>query len=279
MFGACMSIDKVISVLADNLRVQAILLYGSYAQNLQDEHSDYDLLVLLKEIPPPSDRKSAYEKIPHAKVIEIAPSAVREKNGWDNSWSPVNDEFLVQGKRVEIGYNTIRWVSRVVTNLIVKHKTACKDFPFRPYTFLGLLEACQVLHDRNHFIQKIRLRIRPIPEPLKRAIFQEFYPILLEAHVELKDYAARNVGIFAYQFHLFRGIDALMQILFIVNDVYDPALKRIEPFLFNLKQLPPHFKEFVTHTLPRFYEKQKEVNQFLENAIHFLRGHERKWNR
>lgn len=266
-------IDAVISVLINNLHVQAILLYGSYAQNLQDKYSDFDLLVLLKEIPLPADRKSAYEKIPYAKVIDIAPRVVQENNGWDNSWSPINDKLQVQGKRVEIGYNTTRWVNRIVNNLIVKHKTTCKDFPFRPYTFLGLLEACQVLYDCNHFTQKIRSKIRPIPEPLKKTILKEFFPILLEAQEELKDYTVRNIGILAHQFHLFRGIDALMQILFVLNDVYDPALKKIEPFLFNLKLLPPHFKEFIIHTLPRFYEKQKEVNQFLEEAIHFLQEH------
>lgn len=267
-----MIIDEVVSVLSNNLNIQAILLYGSYAQNLQDEHSDFDLLVLAKAIPLPAERNGLYEKIPHAKIAEIAPRAVSNNNGWDNSWSPVNDKLLIQGKRVEIGYNTIRWVNRIINNLMVKNKTTCKEFLFRPYTFLGLLEACQVLYDRNHFIQKIRSRIRPIPEPLKKGIFEEFYPILLEAHEELKDYGARNIGVLAYQFHLFRGIDALIQILFVLNDVYDPALKRIEPFLFNLKRLPPHFKEFIIFTLPKFYEKQKNVNDFFEQAIHFLKS-------
>lgn len=269
-----MIIDEVVTVLVNSLNVQAILLYGSYAQNLQDEYSDFDLLVLLKEIPIPAHREDVYEKIPHAKIIETAPKATRENNGWDNSWSPINDKLLVQSKRVEIGYNTTGWVNRVVNNLIVKHKTTCKEFPFRPYTFLGLLEVCQVLYDCNHFIQRIRSKSKPIPEPLKKAIFQEFYPILRETHEELKDYMARNIGILAYQFHLFRGIDALIQILFVLNDVYDPALKRIEPVLFNLKRLPPHFQKFVNHTLPRFYENQKEVNQFLEETIHFLQSYE-----
>lgn len=265
-----MNVDEVVSVLKKNLHAEAVLLYGSYAQNMQDEHSDYDFLVLLKEISPPAVRKCAYEKIPHAKVVEIAPKAVKEGNGWDNSWSPINDKLVVNGKKVEIGYNTTRWVNKIVNSLIVKHTTTCKTFPFRPYTFLGLLEACLVLYDRNHFIQKIQSKIRPIPEPLKRAIFQEFYPIILETHEELKDYAARNVGILAYQFHLFRGIDALIQILFVVNDVYDPALKRMEPFLFKLKHLPPNFKEFILNVLPRFYEKQREISDFFEKAIQMV---------
>jgi predicted nucleotidyltransferase len=266
-----MIIDEMVAVLTNNLKAQAVLLYGSYAQNLQDEHSDFDLLILLKEIPLPSERKGSYEKIPHVKIVEIAPKAVCESNGWDNSWSPINDKLLVHGKRVEIGYNTTRWVNRIINNLIVKHKTTCKEFPFRPYTFLGLLEVCQVLYDRNHFIQKIRSRIRPIPAPLKKAIFQEFFPILLEAHEELKDYAVRGIGILAYQFHLFRGMDALQQILFVLNDVYDPALKKVEQFLFNLKQLPPDFQEFILNVLPKFYEKKKAVTEFFEKAIQFLR--------
>ena len=93
-----MIIEEIVSILASRLNAHAILLYGSYAQNLQDEYSDFDLLVLAKEIPFPSDRKSAYKKIPHAKIIGIAPEAVRENNGWDNSWSPINDKLLVQDK-------------------------------------------------------------------------------------------------------------------------------------------------------------------------------------
>ncbi len=259
--------------MIDNMKAQAILLYGSYAQNAQDEHSDFDLLVLLKEIPIPTYRQEVYEKIPKAKIIEIAPKSIQKDKGWDNSWSPINDKLLVQDKRVEIGYNTTRWVGLIVDNLIVKHKTSCNEFPFRPYTFLGLIEASQILYDRNHFIQKIRSKIRPIPELLKKAIFQEFYPVLLEAHEELKDYTARNIGILAYQFHLFRAMDALLQVLFVLNDVYDPALKRIEPFLFNLKLLPPNFKEFVVHILPRFYERQNDVSYFLDETIHFLQQH------
>ena len=46
-----MIIDQVVPILAKDLDAKAILLYGSYAQNMQDEKSDFDLLVLLKTIP------------------------------------------------------------------------------------------------------------------------------------------------------------------------------------------------------------------------------------
>lgn len=267
-----MILDPAIPILAQDLDAQVIVLYGSYAQNQQDEKSDLDLLVLLKKMPSSSIRRKAYEKIPHAKILEIATRPLQQNNGWDNSWSPINDKLLIHNKKIEIGYNTIAWTNRIVENLVVKHQTTCKEFPFRPYTFLGLLESCQVLYDPNKFIQKIQSQIRPIPKPLKKKIFQEFLPILLEAHEELQDYSARNIGILAYQFHLFRGIDALIQILFVLNDVYDQASKRIEPLLFKLKSLPPHLEKFVLDVLPRFYEKQREVSQFFEGAIQFLKG-------
>ncbi len=266
-----MIIDQAITVLAQDLDLKAILLYGSYAQNMQDEKSDFDLLVILKTIPLPNARQNTYKKIPHAKIVEIAPSTLQLCNGWDNSWSPINDKLLIHSKKVEIGYNTTAWVNCVVKKLIVKHQITFKEFPFRPYTFLGLLESCKILYDKKHFVQKIRSQIKPIPQALKETIIEEFFPILLEAHEELKDYSARNIGILAYQFHLFRGIDALIQILFAYNDVYDPAFKRMEPFLFKLKKLPPHLESFVLNVLPRFFEKQKEISQFLEEAIQFVR--------
>jgi predicted nucleotidyltransferase len=265
------SLDTLTEVLTKNLKAQAILLYGSYAQNLQDEQSDIDLLIIVKKIPYPARRRALYEKIPHATILEVDPKISRQKNGWDNSWSPTNDKLLIDQHRVEIGYNTVAWVNRVVENLIVKHRTTFKEFPFRPYTFLGLLETCKVLFDKENYIEKLKSQIRPMPQPLKLAIIQEFLPILLESHEELKDYSTRNIGILAYQFHLFRAIDALIQIILALNETYDPAFKRMEPFLFGLKLLPPHFENFILHTLPKFYEKQIEVSDFFEKAINYLK--------
>ena len=267
-----MIIDQAIPIIAQNLKTQSILLYGSYALGLQDEYSDFDLLVIIKKIPSSTERKRAYENIPHVQILEIDSQMSQQKNGWDNSWSPLNDKLQINNHRLEIGYNTIGWVNSVIENLINKHQITFKKFPFRPYTFLGLLEACKVLYDRENYIGKIQSRIRPIPKPLKNKIIQEFLPILLEANEELKDYAKRNIGILSYQFHLFRGIDALIQILLIQNHVYDSAAKRIEPLLFKLKKQPPNLRKFILEILPRFYEKQVEVSKFFEEAIQYIKA-------
>lgn len=92
-------IDQAIPILEKDLDAKAILLYGSYAQNMQDEKSDFDLLVLLKAIPLPDTRRATYEKILHTKIVEIAPAILQRNNGWDNSWSPCNDKLLIHGKK------------------------------------------------------------------------------------------------------------------------------------------------------------------------------------
>lgn len=102
---------------------------------------------------------------------------------------------------------------------------------------------------------------------------EEFLPILVEAHQELVDYSARNIGILAYQVHLFRAVDALIQIIFVLNDVYDPAFKRTEPFLFKLKILPLGLEKFVLKVLPSFYAKREEVSEFLKKIIEFIKEH------
>lgn len=171
-------ISELVRVSVQNLDLQALVLYGSYAQNLQDENSDFDLLAFFEKVPDPSFRRDFYEKIPHVQILEIASIGLQVNNGWDNSWSPINDKLLIQGKKVEIGYNTIDWVNRIVENVVCKHQTTCKEFPFRPYTFFGLLESCQILYDPHKFIQKILSQIRPFSNPLKERSWRNFYLFL-----------------------------------------------------------------------------------------------------
>lgn len=262
-----MVIKKIVKLLVQELDPQSILCYGSYAQGMHDEKSDRDLLILMEAIPSRKVREGVYRKI----AVQIEGMDKKTVGEWDNSWSPVNDRLRVGSQVLEIGYNTVSWVEEVIEKLIVECAISFEAFRFRPYTFLGLLEASQVFYDKEGFVEKCKERIRPIPEGLKKKIFEANFPVLMENYEDLVDCYERKIGILAFECYLFRGLDAAIQLLFIMNDVYDPASKRTEAFLLKLKKLPAGLKAFIEEVLPRFYERQKEVCEFFQKMIQFLK--------
>src|SRR3990167_3110501 len=263
-------INKFILHLTNHLSIQGIVCYGSYALALNDEKSDIDLLILMKEeIPNQQIRRQCYQQFPALTVISYAEETMNAGN-WDNSWSPVNDKLILHHQPLDIGYNTTTWVDKVINNLIIKQQTSFPEFPFRPYSFLGLLESAKIFYDKDDFIQNHLKKIRPMPLTLKEKIIREFLPILIESHQELLDYSERNIGILAFQFHLGRGLDALEQVLFAINNVYHPASKYIEYFLLRLKYQPPGLADFIHSTLPKFYENKKAVVDFFKTALDFI---------
>ena len=262
-----MNINEFVKHLTKEIMVQSILCYGSYAQMLQDKKSDIDLLVLVNHVIPSENlREISYCKFPNTRIVALG----KNMGDWDVSWTPVNDCLMIDNQAIDIGYNTTVWVNRVIENLIIKNQITFDEFPFRPYTFLGLLETSKVLYDKDNFIASCLSQIRPMPLGLKREIINSFLPILKESYEELIDYSERNIGILAYQFQIFRGLDALTNLLFAINEVYDPASKRTEIFLFNLKKKPDNLSEFINKILPRFYENKNELLKYLKSFINFI---------
>lgn len=260
-------LNKLINHLTKEYNIQSILCYGSSAVSMNDAKSDIDLLVLVNgTVSNNETRKLIYEKFTNLKIISIS----KENSDWDQSWSPINDRLMMNDVPLDIGFNTTEWVNVVVENLIVKHLISFPEFQFRPYTFLGLLETCKILYDKENYIEKCLSRIKPIPSELKNEIIKSFLPILKESYEDLIDYSKRDIGILSFEFMLFRAIDALIQLLYVINDVYDPASKRTEKFLFQLKKQPDNFNIFINSILPRFFEKKNEIISFLNQSIRFV---------
>lgn len=262
-----MNINAFVKYLTTELSAQAVLCYGSFAQQLNDKQSDIDLLVLMNQtIPSHSLRERIYRKFPNTTIVSLG----KDTGDWDVSWTPVNDGLIIDNQAIDIGYNEAGWVKGVIEHLIVKNQITFDAFPFRPYTFLGLLETSTILYEKDHFITSCLSQIRPMPLGLKKEIIHAFLPILKESQQELINYSERDIGILAYQFQLFRGMDALTSLLFAINEVYDPASKRTEAFLFKLKKQLPGLADFLATILPRFYENKKEVIRFFEECIKFI---------
>lgn len=260
------TLKPLIQSLSKHLDIVAVLCYGSYAEGTYDESSDIDLLVICEDlIPYPEFRQTVYQQHP-VRDLNL------EKNyeNWETTWTPINDEFEWHGKKIEIGYGMATWIEQVVYNVAREGKTTLDDFQFRPYTLLGLLEKSACLYEKKSWLSSLRKQLRPYPLSLKKAIIQENLSIFNESVAELEDFAKRNIGVLAFQFMLFRALDAATQILFAINEVYYPASKREEAHLLRLAKLPKNMHELIYDYLPMFFLRKQEILHCLKEIKLFI---------
>jgi len=260
-------LNSFINEMTQAMPIESILCYGSYPAGLQDKKSDIDLLIIVDKLPPIENIMDVYT---HLKCIK----KVEKKDidtCFDSSWTLANAQLETHsGLILEPGFNTKKWINKVIKKTIDEGQITFKEFPFRPYTFLGLLETCTVLYDKNKFISKIKKKIRPFPPKLKKDIIQTNLNILKNSFGDLKDCHERGIGILAYQFHISMALDAAIQVLWALNDIYDPASKRSEYFLFKLNILPDHFEQFLHESLPNCFLKQDEFIKNFEKIVDFI---------
>lgn len=259
-----------INTLCKEMSPIAILCYGSYAHGMQDEKSDIDLLIFVEKLPSKSARKRIYKKISAIKILELG----NDKNLWESAWTLRNDRLDLDGVKIEPGFNKLNWLKRVISSLLKKNDPAPNSMPFRPYTILGLIEASIVLYEKNFCITNLRKQIRPFPKKLKKAIIAQNYPLFCENYNDLLMNSDRNIGFLAYQFQIGMFFDTVLQLLFVINDVYDPASKRVEAFLAQYKFLPEGFIEFIEQVLPKCYHDRtplikyaKKIKVFIEKKL------------
>ena len=270
-------VEPLLKALAPLDSVAGLVCFGSYASGTADAESDIDLYVLCEPaIIPEAVRRRLFESLPGVSDLDVG----YVTPGWDNPWAPESDRVRVEGIRIELSYNTLHWITQVVDQVVAHGALTLPQMPFRPYTVLGLIAHSLTLYDRLGSIQNLRTRLNPYPAVLKRRLIENAVPIMLDGLVELRDYAQRNIGPGSFLFHLGRVSDAIEQILYAVNEHYDPATKRSEHELAKLGVAPPGFVgRFVRilegpfdhkgrlHTVDELTDLVGEVRQLAEHAL------------
>jgi predicted nucleotidyltransferase len=233
-----MKVAPVVQALALSSHVVGVLCFGSYAAGAQDEHSDIDLYVVCAPaLLPASERQLLLERISGVVDVQLG----HETPGWDNPWSPLSDTMAVASQRFELSYNTAAWLDTVVHKVTADGAISLPEMAFRPYTVTGMLANSIVLYDAQATLAGLVKQLYPYPTALKENLLREFWPILYAELADLHDCAERDIGNAAFIFHLWRACDALVQILFALNERYDPASKRTERELARLTCLPECF--------------------------------------
>lgn len=228
----------VLEALAQAPAVVSILCFGSYALDVYDEHSDIDLYVLcVPELMSIATRQAILANLQGVTDLDLA----QDHTGWENQWSPQSDRLALNGMTLELSYNTQDWLTNVVHKVIEEGATSLPELTFRPYTMLGLLTNAIVLYDPNHVIAQLRMGLAPYPPLLKEHLISHNLAILTEWLADLQDCATRDFGHSSFLFYLWHLCDALISLLFALNETYDPATKRSEKMLKRLTHLPKDF--------------------------------------
>ena len=228
----------VVKVFSELPNVKGIVCFGSYALGTFDEHSDVDLYVFCQpEIIPTAERQDALRKIEGISDVHMD----EVEFGWDNQWCPRGDKFRLGGILFDVAFNTVEWIHTVVRKVTEEGATSIPELTFRPYTMLGLLRTSVILHDPEGIIQEINSVLSTYPARLKKVLITESLRTIKDSLEELHDYVKRGIDNTAFHFHLQRIINSLSQLLFALNECYDPATKRIEEALRELTILPDNF--------------------------------------
>jgi hypothetical protein len=212
--------------------------FGSYALGTSDAESDLDLYVICDPtVMPEATRHRLFARIPGG----TAPYIQYATPGWENAWAPHVDRVTVEPITFDIAYTTHDWITHVVRRVRTEGALTLPEMPFRPYTVLGLLAHAISLYDPYGLVDGLRAQLSPYPAALQANLLCEFLLIMTEGVAELRDYTRRNIGPSAFLFHLGRVCDAMVSVLYALNEHYDPATKRPEQELRTLAVLPERF--------------------------------------
>ncbi len=208
---------EVATALEPNPDILAVLVFGSVAFGEVDAASDIDVFVVCNDVPPVQTRTGL-----------VSPLDLRlEHTAPEGALFGTVDELHRNGLKLTLHHQRADWLEAVVSEVLTGAITTV-NVPFRPYTFLGLLQQSQVLLDKRGLVAGWLERSRTYPPRLKENLLSTFVPQLQDHAAELTETAMRGLGARTFLFHLNWGVDALTGVLLALNEQYDPASKRFE---------------------------------------------------
>jgi hypothetical protein len=166
-----------------------------------------------------------------------------EENIRHDEWIQTGETFTFENIKIDSGYQSLDFLKAVIQGVVVEGKTSLDEISFRPYSIPGLIEESRILFDRTTKAQKLKEQTRPFPDKLKKSLIVEGKTIISESLIDMADYCKRSIGNDAFIFHLWRVTQGFSEILFALNNKYNPMSKRIEKYYENLELKPIDFKE------------------------------------
>jgi hypothetical protein len=239
--------------------VVAVALGGSRARGAHRPDSDYDLGLYYREAAP-----FAITDIQRlAADVNDQPDPIVTDFGRWGRWVNGGAWLTVQGRRVDLLYRGLDDIGRVIDACRrgVRESDFYQQPPygFHSYVYLGEVSVCRALHDPEAVLARLKSRIDPYPQPLKKAIVDRF---LWAADFDLAQARkfARHGDVYSAAGCFTRVASHLVQVVFALNESYfitdSGALKEIGEFALQ----PSQFAATVERVLARPGENAGELS-------------------
>lgn len=235
--------QRVADTLKSHPFVQSIIVFGSVATETVDSYSDVDMMVICDpDIISLADRTTLLSQVGTGWQVEAAGDPAMFAYG--------DIDGMVDNVLVTVHYQQVQWVETVM-NEVLEHGAITTDLlPFRPYTLPALLQNGWLLYDENQHVARWREASKVYPALLKQNLLQRYLPTLQDQTAEMMATANRNIGPRNFLFHLNWSVDALLSVLYALNDTYDPADRRAAQTTWPLlENAPVNFASRLTSIL------------------------------
>jgi predicted nucleotidyltransferase len=268
-----MHLNTFLQNIVDNLKevegLQAIVLGGSRASDIQRPDSDIDLGLYYNEDSPLDInhiRKIAVE------LNDTPDPVVTELGGW-GKWVNGGAWLTIQEQQVDFLYRNIDFVS-IILDDCNRGETQSDYLQQPPYGFYSYIycaetQICKILYDPTWAIQKLKSKVTDYSQALRYKIINGF---LWDAEFSL--YVAKKSAergeVYSVAGCLTRIVSNMVQVLYALNETYFISDKRVYKDVERFSIKPQNFTERIDHILGDIGFDSKKLEESISMTVILL---------
>ncbi|MGY5450371.1 DUF4037 domain-containing protein [Agarivorans sp. MS3-6] len=196
-------------------QVEAILLAGSRATGLADEHSDYDVYIYLNAPLDVSTRQGICDQ--YCQYMELN----------NQFWETEDDGVLLDGIDIELIYRDLAFLETELQAVVEQHQA---KVGYSTCFWANLLSS-KVLYDAKGRAKQLQQRFSVVyPSPLQQAVIDKNFPLLISqipAYYYQLEKALKRQDRVSVNHRCAEFLASYFDILFAVNAVPHPGEKRM----------------------------------------------------
>jgi len=235
----------IAGLLIAHKSVLSVIVLGALAQGSVDKNTGIDFLIICRSaIMSMNEREQA--------LTQIGGTWLFGCQLHDNRVFADTDigELVTENVQVNIHYQTTSWVSSTLKEVFVRDAMTIKHMPDYHYTFIAFLQRGWLLYDKRNVVRKWRESVVSFHRHLKVNVLEHLIPRLRQSQSELEVSAEHGFGPWVFLHYLDEAVDALISILFALNEVYEPEDRRVaNNNLLILNKVPNAFLKRLTEVL------------------------------